>query len=106
MINSSFRVQSDTYDYVADENLEKLRLQAGSVLEGLLQYPDEEVAHRSADESTVHRHLGDARGEVVAILVSVLGEPRSKNFLETGESTGCQHLGPEGVLLELLDIGL
>lgn len=95
-----------TYNQVADEDLKDLGLQASAVLERLLEEPDEEVAHRRTNESTVGSHLGNARGEIVTVLVAVLGKPRGENFLKTGESTSCEHLGPEGVLLKFLDVGL
>lgn len=95
-----------TYHKVADEDLEDLGLQARAVAEGFLEQPDQEVAHGSADQGTIRRHLGNPRGEVVAMLVPVLGKPRREHFLETSEGTGREHLGADGVLLELLDIRL
>lgn len=97
---------SDTYHQVADDNLHNLGLEAGAAVEDLLEHPDEDVAEGSANEGTVGGHLGDARGKVVAVLVAVLGEPRGEELLETGETTGGEHLGAEGVGLELLDVGL
>ena len=63
-----------TYDQVADENLQDLGLQACPATENLLEEPDEEVTHGSADQGAVRGHLGHSRGEVVAMLVAILGE--------------------------------
>lgn len=59
-----------------------------------------------ADKGAVCGHLGYSRGEVVAVLVTVFGEPRSEEFLETGESTRREHLRAQRVLLELIDVRL
>lgn len=64
------------------------------------------MAQGSADQGTVGGHLGHARGEVVAMLVAVLGQPRGEELLGAGEGSGRQHLGAQRVRLELLDIGL
>ena len=64
-----------TYDKIADKNLQNLGAQAGASLESLLKCPDEEMTQRSADQSAIGGHLGDTSSEVVAMLVSVLGEP-------------------------------
>lgn len=64
------------------------------------------MADGSGDEGTVGGHLGHARGEVVAVLVAVLGEEGSEKLLDTVEGTGREHLGAERVRLELLNVGL
>lgn len=64
------------------------------------------MAHGCTDKSTVGSHLGDTGGEVVAMLVAVLCEKRGDELLSTSEGTGGQDLGAEGVLLNLLDVGL
>ena len=93
-------------DEVADNDLHDLGLQAGSALEGLLQTPDQEVAQRRTDQSTVRSHLGHSGGEVVAMLVAVFGEERGNQLLQTGQSTSREHLGAKRVLFELVDVGL
>ena len=95
-----------TDDEVADEDLQDLGAQTGAALEGLLQSPYQDVAERSADKGTVGGHLGNARGEVVAVLVAVFGEKGSDELLGTGQGAGREHLGPHRVLLELVDIDL
>jgi hypothetical protein len=90
---------------VADDDLHDLGAQAGAALEEELQQPDEEVAQRRADEGTVGGHLGDTGRKVVAMLVAVLGHPRSKELLQTSEGARGQHLCPQRVLLELVDVG-
>lgn len=67
--------RGDAYDQVAGEDLQDLGLETGPASKGFLQNVDEDVAERSADKSTVKSHLGDTRGEVVAILVAVLCDP-------------------------------
>lgn len=64
------------------------------------------MTQRRADKGAVCGHLGHSRGEVVAMLVTVLGEPRSEEFLETGESARRKHLRAQRVLLELIDVRL
>lgn len=75
-------------------------------MEELLEKPDEEVAERSAHQGAVCSHLGHAGREVVAVLVAVLGEPGGKQLLGAGEGAGGEHLCPQRVFLELLDVGL
>lgn len=67
--------QGDTYNQVAKDDLHDLGLQTRSASKDLLQKPDQEVAKRRADKSTIRCHFGNAGGEVVAMLVAVLGEP-------------------------------
>lgn len=99
-------LKTATYDQVADEDLKDLSLEAGATTEDLLQDANEDVAQRRADERAVEGHLGHSRREVVAMLAPVVGNPRGEEFLETREGTGRQHLGAQGVALELLQIGL
>lgn len=96
----------NTYDQVADEDLEDLRLQAGATSEDLLEDADEDVTQGRGDEHAVQRHLGDARAEVVAVLADIMGEPRGQQLLQTGEHTGGEHLGAQRVVLQLLEVGL
>jgi hypothetical protein len=42
----------------------------------------------------------------VAVFAPVMGNPGSKELLQTRESAGSQHLGPQWVALELFQIGL
>ena len=65
----------DTYNQVAEENLQDLGSQTGAAAKDLLQNPDQEVAQRRADKGAVGGHLGHARCKVVAVLVAVLGQP-------------------------------
>ena len=62
--------------------------------EGLLKDLDQEMAERGANESTVDGHLGDARGEVVAMYVAVLGDPGGEDLLQSRQSARGEHLGP------------
>jgi hypothetical protein len=71
-----------------------------------LQDVDKNVAEGSADKSTVESHLGHTRGEVVAILVAVLCDPGSEDFLGTRERTRGDHLGTQRVGLELAQVCL
>ena len=95
-----------THDQVADEDLEDLGLQALATLEDLLQDADEEVAQGRADEGAVDGHLGHARGEVVAALAAVVGNPRGQELLQAGEGARGEDLGAQRVGLELLEVGL
>lgn len=67
--------ETETYYKIAGEDLQDLGAQACPTREDLLQQPDQKRAERSADESAIRGHLGNARGEVVAVLVPVLGQP-------------------------------
>lgn len=96
----------DTYDQVADEDLEDLGLQTGATSEDLLENADKDVAQRGGNEHAVERHLGDARAEVVAVLAHIVSEPRGEELLQTGEHTGGEHLSAQRVLLQLLQVGL
>ena len=94
-----------TYNQVADDNLHNLGLQAGAAVEELLQEPNEDVAHGCANQGTKSSHLGNSRSKVMAMLVTVLGQPRSQQLLETSQSTSREHLGAQRVGLKLLDVG-
>ena len=96
----------DTYDQVADEDLEDLGLQTSATSEDLLQNADEDVTQRGGNEHAVERHLGDARAEVVAMLADIVSEPRGEELLQTGEYTGGEHLSAQRVVLQLLQVGL
>jgi len=74
-----------TYHKIADKDLENLRLQASPTREQSLQNADQDVAERRADKSTVCGHLGYPRGEVVAVLVAVFGDPGCEEFLKRGQ---------------------
>lgn len=73
------------YNQVADEDLHDLGLDAGTALEELLQDADKDMAKRGSNQSTVDGHLGHTRGEVVAALAPVVGDPRREEFLQTRE---------------------
>jgi hypothetical protein len=94
------------YNQVASEDLQDLGLCTGPASKGLLQDVDKDVAERSADKGTVEGHLGHTRGEVVAILVAVLCDPRSEDFLGTRERARGDHLGTQRVGLELAQVCL
>lgn len=64
------------------------------------------MAQRRANQSTVRGHLGNARSKVIAMLVAILGEPRSNELLSSSERARREHLGAQRVGLELLDVGL
>ena len=64
------------------------------------------MTERRADEGSVRGHLGHSSSEVVAVLVAVLCNPRGEQFLESGERSRGDHLGTEGVGLQLLEVGL
>jgi hypothetical protein len=95
-----------TYNQIANEDLENLGLQTCAAGEDLLQDANEDVAEGRGDEHSVQRHLGDARAEVVAVLADIVGDPRSQQFLQTGEHTGGEHLRAQRVLLELEEVCL
>lgn len=98
--------QGLTYDDVADKNLQDLGLQTRPPSEDLLQNADKQMADWRADERAVQAHLGYSRVEVVATLAAVMRDPRSKEFLEGEEGSGGEHLGAQGVRLELPQIRL
>lgn len=64
------------------------------------------MAERRTDESAVYGHLGDARGEVGAVLAPVVRNPRGRELLQAREGARRQHLGAQWVALQLLEIGL
>lgn len=63
----------ETYDQIADKDLEDLCAQACAAFEDLLQQVYQQRTEGRADEGTVCGHLGHARREIVAILVAILG---------------------------------
>ena len=97
---------SDTYNQIADKNLKDLGLEAGSTGKHSLEDANENVAKRSTDKSTIHGHLRYSRGEVVAMYVPILSDPRGEKFLKAGQCSSCKHLCPQRVLLELLEVCL
>ena len=72
-----------TYDQIADENLHNLRRQARPPGEHPLQYADQEVAQRRADEGAVHCHLGHAGVDVMAGRTDIFRDPRGQDFLQS-----------------------
>jgi hypothetical protein len=42
----------------------------------------------------------------VAVLATVVCNPRGEELLQTRQGAGCEHLGAQRVLLQLLEIGL
>lgn len=64
-----------THDQVASKNLQDLRLQTLAALENFLERADQDVAQGRTDQSTIDGHFGDTRGEVVARLAPVMGNP-------------------------------
>ena len=95
-----------TYDQVAGKDLQNLGLEALAPLENLLQSANQDVAKGRADEGAVDGHLGDARGEVVARLAPVVGNPRGQKLLQAREGARRQHLGAQRVALQLLEVCL
>jgi hypothetical protein len=99
-------VRVGTYDQIAEENLQDLGLQALAPLEDLLKSANQDVSKGRADQGTVDGHLGDTRGEVVARLAPVVGNPRGQELLETRKGARGQHLGAQWVALQLLEVCL
>jgi len=64
------------------------------------------VAQGRADEGAVDGHLGHARGEVVAGPAPVVRDPRGQELLQAREGARREHLGAQGVALQLLEVGL
>lgn len=64
------------------------------------------MADWSHDESAVGSHLRNTASEVVSGLGAVLRDVGGKEFLETGERSGGEHLGAKRVLLQLEEVGL
>lgn len=64
------------------------------------------MAERRTDEGAVDGHFGHPAGEVVAVLAAVFSDPRGEELLETRERARCDHLGADGVILELLQVPL
>lgn len=96
----------ETYDQVADQDLEDLGLQAGAAGEDALQDADEDMAEGRGNEHAVQGHLRDAGGEVVAVLADIVGQEGGEQLLKTREHTRGEHLGAQRVVLELLEVGL
>ena len=94
------------HNQVADKNLQDLGLDTRASLEELLKHADEDMAKRRADEGAVDGHLGHTRGEVVAALAPVMGDPRRQELLQTRQSSRGEHLGAQRVALQLLEVGL
>lgn len=105
-LDQAMEREGRTYNQVADKDLENLGAQARPAFEDLLQQVDQKRAEGRADESTIGSHLGHTRREVVTILVAVLGQEGCNELLCSGQRASGQHLGAEGVLFELLDVGL
>lgn len=70
------QLRAYAYNQVADEDLQNLSLETLASSEDFLQQTDENVAERGADEGAVQGHLGHTRGEVVAVLAAIMGDPR------------------------------
>lgn len=100
------RRQDGTYDQVRDKDLQNLGSQARPSGEQLLQDRDHDMSQRRADKGTIDSHLRHATGEVVAMLAAVLCDPRSEELLRASKSAGCNHLGLQRVILQLLQIPL
>ena len=95
-----------TYDQVADENLKDFGFQTLTAREHLLQDLDQEMPKGRADESAVGSHLGDSGTEVMTVLARILCDPRSEDFLERSQRSRREHLGPQRIALQLLQVGL
>lgn len=65
-----------TYDQIANKNLHDLRRQTRPPGKHPLQYTDQEMAQRRADESAVHCHLGHSRVDVMAGWTNIFCDPR------------------------------
>lgn len=64
------------------------------------------MAERRADKGSIDGHLGHATGEVVAMLIAILRDPRGEKLLQRCQRAGREHLRPQGVLLQLLQVPL
>ena len=82
-----------TYNQIANKNLHNLRRQTRPFRKQALQDMDQEMPQRRRDERAVSCHLGHAGVEVVAVFAAIAGDEGGKDFLETGERAGGQHLG-------------
>ena len=95
-----------THDEVGDDDLHDLRPQACPSCKELLKDRDHQVAQWSADESSIDCHLWHAAGEVMTMLVAVLGDPGREELLESCQRAGSEHLCAQRIFLELLQIPL
>lgn len=64
------------------------------------------MAERRADKGTIHGHLRDPGREVASMSVPIFGNPRGKEFLRSRERSRREHLRPQRILLQLVEIGL
>ena len=64
------------------------------------------MAQRGTDEHSIEGHFGNTGAEVVAMLADIMRNPRGQDFLQTGQDTGRQHLGAQGVRLQLAEVEL
>ena len=71
----------NTYDQIADENLQDLCSQAGPTSKHSLQDTDQKMPQRRAYERAIGRHLWYSRIEVVPMFAAVFGDPGCKDFL-------------------------
>ena len=94
------------YDQVANEDLQDLGLETRPAGKEFLQNGHEEVAQRRGNEQTVQGHLGHAMTEVVAVFADIVSDPGRKEFLQGREDPRGQHLGAQGVRLELAQVEL
>ena len=95
-----------TYDQIAEDDLEDLGCQAGPSCKQSLKNVDQDVAEGGADEQAVRGHLWYSRGEVMAVLVAIFGDPGREQFLKSGQRSRRQHLCAQRVGLQLLEVGL
>lgn len=96
----------ETYNQIADQDLQNLSLQAGPASENLLQNANEKMAEGRGNEHAVQEHLRHTGAEVMAMFADIVGDPRSDELLSTRENTGSEHLRAQRVRLELLEIHL
>ena len=71
----------ETHNQIADENLQYLCLKTCPPREQLLQYMNQEVSQRRANERAIDSHLRHTRADVVSIFGDILGNPGRKDFL-------------------------
>lgn len=83
MKNNTTEWDRETYNQIADEDLQDLSLQAGAACKHLLQDADQDMAQRRTDERAIGSHLGHARREVVAALAPVLCDPGGEDLLQS-----------------------
>ena len=66
---------ASTYDQIADQDLQNLRLQARPILENPLQETNKYVPKRRTDKSAIYGHLWYPRADIVPMLAAIVCYP-------------------------------